>query len=331
MPLSITLIPYNPDHRQAFKCYPLTPDQLEFTGHPLEMLEKESHSRTPVTIMAGNHIVGFFVLDIGDDRFIYTDNPRSILLRGFSIHPDNQGQGIAQKSIEALPTFIQQQFPQFDEVVLGVNERNEAARHVYIKAGFKDEGRRHLGSKGQQYALHLYVPDIIIRQAQPGDEDAIANVCSTCQWSTYEAIYTKEEITEIIEKYYTPARISKEITEISTEWHGYYVAEVEGQIIGAIGGGMTEKGIAEIYVLYLQPEKRNRHIGTQLLEAYTKIQIDTYEAKEQWVSVAKNNDKGIPFYEAKGFHFVEEQASHEMDPERGHVSLRYKRNLLSTS
>jgi hypothetical protein len=27
-----------------------------------------------------------------------------------------------------------------------------------LKAGFTDEGRRFMGPKGQQYALHLYVP-----------------------------------------------------------------------------------------------------------------------------------------------------------------------------
>jgi hypothetical protein len=29
-------------------------------------------------------------------------------------------------------------------------------------------------------------------------------------------------------------------------------------------------------------------------------------ATQQWVSVAKGNQKGIPFYEAKGFIFAEE-------------------------
>jgi RimJ/RimL family protein N-acetyltransferase len=119
MSQDITLVPYDPDHQQAFQFYPLPPEQLEFTGHPLELLKNDSFSRTPVTILMGNHIAGFFVLDVSDDRYLYTENPNSILLRGFSIHPDYQGQGIAEKSIQALPTFIHQQFPQFDEVVLG--------------------------------------------------------------------------------------------------------------------------------------------------------------------------------------------------------------------
>lgn len=151
------LLPYEPDHHPAFTFYPLTPEQLEFTLHPLELLKNDAHTRTPVSILGGNQIAGFFVLDVGDDRYFYTDNPNSILLRGFSIHPDYQGQGVAIKSIKALPAFIRQQFPHFDEVVLGVNERNKAARHVYMKSGFIDEGHRYIGPKGEQWALHLYV------------------------------------------------------------------------------------------------------------------------------------------------------------------------------
>ena len=159
MSQAITLLPYNPDHQQAFQYYPLTPEQLEFTLHPIELLKIDEFSRTPITIFSGNQIVGFFVLDIGNDRFCYSENSKSILLRGYSIHPDYQGQGIAQKSIQALPTFIQNHFHQFDEVVLGVNERNETAKHVYMKAGFKDEGRRFMGTKGLQNVLHLQISD----------------------------------------------------------------------------------------------------------------------------------------------------------------------------
>jgi len=157
MSTDVTLVPYQPDHQQAFTFYPLTPEQLEFTAHPLDLLKEDSHSQTPVTILAGNQVAGFFILEVSDDRYFYTENPNSVLLKGYSIHPDYQGQGIAKESILALPDFIREHFPQFDEVVLGVNDMNEAARAVYLKGGFIDEGRRYNGLKGEQWALHLYV------------------------------------------------------------------------------------------------------------------------------------------------------------------------------
>ena len=154
---SIKLVPYDSIHQQAFEVYPLPPEQLKYTSLPLDLLTNDAQSKLPVTILAENMIVGFFVLDVSDDRYFYTDNPNAILFRGFSIHPDYQGQGIAKKALQALPTFIHKQFPQIDEVVLGVNIHNEPAQHVYMKAGFIDEGRRHMGAKGQQFALHLHV------------------------------------------------------------------------------------------------------------------------------------------------------------------------------
>jgi len=154
---SIKLVHYDSIHQQAFEVYPLPPEQLKFTSLPLDLLKDSAQSKLPVTILAENMIIGFFVLDVSDDRYFYTDNPNSILLRGFSIHPDYQGQGIAKRALQALPTFIQEQFPLIEEVVLGVNEHNEPAKHVYMKAGFIDEGRRHKGAKGQQLALHLQV------------------------------------------------------------------------------------------------------------------------------------------------------------------------------
>ncbi|MGG3690400.1 hypothetical protein [Caldifermentibacillus hisashii] len=48
---------------------------------------------------------------------------------------------------------------------------------------------------------------------------------------------------------------------------------------------------------------------------------------EQWVSVAKGNMKGIPFYEARGFVFQHERASYGNAEGEDYVSLRYFRKL----
>ena len=119
----------------------------------------------------------------------------------------------------------------------------------------------------------------------------------------------------------------KEISDLSTKWNGYYVAEVEGEIVGAIGGGMTNSKTAEIYVLYLHPEKRNKKIGTQLLEAYTRLQQEEYNATEQWVSVEKENDKGIPFYKAKGFVFVKEEPANDSELSSADHFFKIKKSI----
>ena len=46
-----------------------------------------------ITIFADAQIVGFFILDSGADRLLYSDNPRALLLRAISIAPAQQGKG----------------------------------------------------------------------------------------------------------------------------------------------------------------------------------------------------------------------------------------------
>ncbi|MER2078922.1 GNAT family N-acetyltransferase [Psychrobacillus psychrotolerans] len=151
----INLTMYNNSYRKPLENYPLSVEQLSFTGHPLELLERANinASYTPIIITEDDQVAGFFVLDTGEDKFHYTDIEESILLRGYSIHPDYQGKGIAQASMILLQSFVAKHFPHVNRIVLGVNEANIAAQAVYIKSGFIDEGRRFNGRSGIQIAM----------------------------------------------------------------------------------------------------------------------------------------------------------------------------------
>ena len=173
----------------------------------------------------------------------------------------------------------------------------------------------------------LNVNDVIVRKAVPGDEQGIVDVCVAGQWNTYKNLYSHDYIEKVIEKFYTVERIEKEIKQTSKEWNGYFVAVQDNKIVGAIGGGVYDEHIAEVYVLYLDPERRNQGIGTKLLHYLTEVQKNKYGATEQWVSVAKDNILGIPFYKARGFHFQEEQQSYESNEDDHSISLRYKRKI----
>lgn len=325
----VSLVMYESKHKEALENYPLSEEQLGFTGHPIEMLKKVEMcpTYTPIVILDGEQVAGFFVLDTGDDKLNYTDMKDSILLRGYSVHPSFQGRGIAKFSMQLLPQFVMEHFPSIKQVVLGVNEANKAAQAVYLKNRFIDEGHRYLGSAGIQLALCLKVDQVIVRKAMPGDEQGIVDVCVAAQWNTYKNLYSMEYIEGVIEKFYTVDRIEKEIAETNRFWNGYFVALLNNEIVGAIGGGVDEEGIAEVYVLYLDPEKRNKGIGTKLLNYLSDVQKSKYGAHEQWVSVAKNNMLGIPFYESRGFIFQHEEQSYESNLEDQAISLKYKRKI----
>ncbi|MFF2754723.1 GNAT family N-acetyltransferase [Psychrobacillus sp. NPDC058041] len=153
----ITLAPYEMKYQAALENYPLSEEHLSFTAHPLELLDRSENTSTysPIVILENGIVVGFFVLDSGEDKFNYTDKQESILLRGYSVHPSYQGNGIAKKSMGLLREYSNENFPHVSQIVLGVNEANKAAQSVYLRAGFIDEGKRFNGRSGVQIAMCL--------------------------------------------------------------------------------------------------------------------------------------------------------------------------------
>lgn len=154
----------------------------------------------------------------------------------------------------------------------------------------------------------------------------IARVCTEGYWSTYSGLLPAEYIERIVKEFYNQQRILKEVTHTDRNWGGYFVALEDEEVIGAGGGGMIGDTSGEIFVLYMDPKRRNEGIGYRLLAAITEQQKN-WGATEQWVSVQKGNQKGIPFYEAKGFSFQYEKPGYANKEGEDFVSLRYHRYI----
>ncbi|HDX9580778.1 TPA: GNAT family N-acetyltransferase [Bacillus pseudomycoides] len=155
--------------------------------------------------------------------------------------------------------------------------------------------------------------------------EGIAKVCTDGWLATYDGLHSQEYIDRVIEEYYNHERIHKEVLTNDEYWYGWFVALENGQVVGAIGGGTTGEKRGEIFVLYLDRNRRREGIGTLLIDYFTRIQKEK-GIVEQWVSVAKGNEKGIPFYEAKGFVKQFERPS-QGSTEEETVSYRYCRNI----
>lgn len=165
-----------------------------------------------------------------------------------------------------------------------------------------------------------------IQRAEYKHAEGIAKVCTDGYRSIYKDTHSPEYIERIIKEFYQPKRIREEINIGSDGWDGWFIALDAGEVVGAIGGGMIAQNNSEVFVLYLNPKRRGEGIGTLLLNTLTKIQKDK-GATKQWVSVAKGNQKGIPFYEARGFKFMEEKQSFGNSLDEEYVSLRYYREI----
>lgn len=164
------------------------------------------------------------------------------------------------------------------------------------------------------------------RKARLEDAAGIARVCSEGWRVTYAEIESEQVISETIREFYNVEQIQKEVLEISHYWNGYFVAHDGEQVVGAGGGGFNSEGEAELYVLYLDPTRKREGLGTRLLEAITKDQVER-GGTEQWVSVTKGNEMGIPFYEAVGFEYQHEVPAFGRPEDSGAMSLRYKRKI----
>ncbi|TFJ93916.1 GNAT family N-acetyltransferase [Lentibacillus salicampi] len=163
--------------------------------------------------------------------------------------------------------------------------------------------------------------DIAIIKPQTEHTETIAAVCAAGWRQTVEGTLSEEYQRENVAFWYNHDRVRQDIRK------GAYthVALADSKIAGVIGGGMTGSDTAEIFMFYVDESYRYKGIGTYLLEALTKDHIKN-GAERQWVSVQEGNQRGIPFYESRGFVYQERRVTPTGTDEQ-QVSLRYARLL----
>lgn len=138
--------------------YTLDENQLRFTASAEQALQsieaREDDNAFPVTIFDEGKPVGFFVLDFGKDKLELTDNVSSALIRSLFVNPQMQGRGIGKTAMLKLDGFVRENFKDSDELVLAVNQQNESAYHIYLKAGYIYDGKTRIGRSGPQYLMY---------------------------------------------------------------------------------------------------------------------------------------------------------------------------------
>jgi ribosomal protein S18 acetylase RimI-like enzyme len=107
-----------------------------------------------VTIFEDGNPAGFFVLDFGKDKLELTDNVSSALIRSLSVNPQIQGRELGKSAMLKLDGFVRENFKDCDELVLAVNQQNESAYHIYLKAGYIYDGKTRIGRSGPQYLMY---------------------------------------------------------------------------------------------------------------------------------------------------------------------------------
>ncbi|SHG68255.1 GNAT family N-acetyltransferase [Chryseobacterium sp. OV279] len=138
--------------------YALDENQQQYTSTAEQALnrisERNDSKAFSVTVFEDDEPAGFFVLDFGDDKFELTDNTQSALLRSLSINPALQGRGIGKEAMQIVDEFVKKTFPDCDEIVLAVNQKNLSAYHLYLKTGYAYDGKSRMGRSGPQYLMY---------------------------------------------------------------------------------------------------------------------------------------------------------------------------------
>lgn len=149
---------FKPEEHRSGVSYRLDESQMRFTASASQALQsieaRDDHDAYPITILEDHVPVGFFVLDFGKDKFELTDNSNAVLVRSLSVNPEMQGRGIGKIAMALVDDFVRENFNDCDEIVLAVNQKNESAYHIYLKAGYRYDGKTRMGRSGPQYLMY---------------------------------------------------------------------------------------------------------------------------------------------------------------------------------
>lgn len=168
--------------------------------------------------------------------------------------------------------------------------------------------------------------DTLVRESTGDDAERIAEVCATAFQATYESFLPSSYIARSISNYYTVEKVRSDIPSAWPGWSGYLVAEEQGVVVGAAGGGLLEPATAELYVIYLDPQKRGNGIGTMLLDRFVDA-VSEQGAQTLQVHVIEGNNLGTPFYLARGFTPVEVAPAYGTEPDEAINAIKMCRKL----
>jgi RimJ/RimL family protein N-acetyltransferase len=153
-PLAIRLVAWQdlaPIQRNAVRELRITPQQTEYAG-PVERSVSECEQDTNesvvgLAVLSKKTVLGFFVLKRASKAPAWS-KPEWATLSAMRIDASLQGQGIGPAALVAVRQWIALHWPQSEELALSVDEENTQGIQAYLKAGFRDHGRREPGRIG---------------------------------------------------------------------------------------------------------------------------------------------------------------------------------------
>ncbi|MGP7817655.1 GNAT family N-acetyltransferase [Niallia sp. 01092] len=147
---NISMFIYNESHRKKMEQYCF--GETQFSSSPIQVIDalEENKDIYPVVVNCQEQVIGFFVLEKLQHQSIFGVYDHAILFRTFSIDANYRGNGLSKKIMNELISFVKENFPDIDTIVLSVNHKNEKAIRLYERMNYVDTGRTYTGEKGKQ-------------------------------------------------------------------------------------------------------------------------------------------------------------------------------------
>ena len=139
-------------------------------------------------------------------------------------------------------------------------------------------------------------------------EELHTMIAKTCRES-FKIYYPKPYIEKTIES------LSVEALKNRASWTNFYVAKIEGKIVGcgAIGdywGSLTE---SSLFTIFVDPDMQGKGIGKKIIET---LEADDFAKRANRIEIPAGI-VAIPFYKKMGYDFK----NNELVYENGHFAL----------
>jgi ribosomal protein S18 acetylase RimI-like enzyme len=154
---AIRVLPVDADMQPGVLTLRVKEAQLPFVGRIEDSLADVAvcPGSEALALVVDDGVVGYVRIDrraaaMGDHPLA----EGAVALRSFMIDAGRQGEGLGGRALDAIHAYVAGRHPDRERILLTVNVRNEAAVHVYRRAGYRDSGELyHGGLAGPQFVL----------------------------------------------------------------------------------------------------------------------------------------------------------------------------------
>lgn len=145
--------------------------------------------------------------------------------------------------------------------------------------------------------------NLLIRPADTSDVAMIEQLARRIWPATYSNILTPEQLNYMLDYFYDPASLEKQMTEMN---HHFIICTLNEEPVGFASWSLIDKtGIYKLHKLYVDTAIQGKGIGKKLVD-YIEEKLLANKAAALRLNVNRHN-KARQFYEKIGFSIIGEE------------------------